>query len=145
MLQPTPPELLRTCQGKYMGWNKGGLHVADQQALSHSNHQGSVLIHSAEETAGRVVLIITWNRLHLRRSSISYHICQGPILFHESFLGSSPDCSMQPLAQDIGCLQPPFNCRFLLNDSCFTLEQSVWAISFTYTNWQDEQQLVHLI
>lgn len=27
--------------------------MADQQALSHSSHQGSLLIHSAEKTAGK--------------------------------------------------------------------------------------------
>lgn len=44
------------------------LCVTDQQALSLSNHQGSLLIHSDEETVGKVLLIIiTRNWLGLRR------------------------------------------------------------------------------
>lgn len=37
--------------------NKGWLCMADQQALSLSNHQGSLLIHSAEERVGKVFLL----------------------------------------------------------------------------------------
>lgn len=46
------------------------LSMTDQQALSLSNHQGSLLIHSDEETAEKVLLIIiTRNCLGLRRPS----------------------------------------------------------------------------
>ena len=52
------------------GLNKGRLCMTDQQALSFSNHQGSLLIQSDEETVGKVLLIIkTRNWLHLRRPS----------------------------------------------------------------------------
>lgn len=52
------------------GLNKGRLCMTDQQALSLSNHQGSLLIHSAEKTVGKVLfIIITRNWLRLRKPS----------------------------------------------------------------------------
>lgn len=38
--------------------NKGRLCMTDQEALSLSNHQGSLLIRSAEETVGKILLIV---------------------------------------------------------------------------------------
>lgn len=54
------------------------LHMTDQQALSLSNHQGSLLIHSDEETVGKVLLIKrTRNWLGLRRHSNLWDPSQG--------------------------------------------------------------------
>lgn len=39
------------------------LCMTDQQALSLSNHQGSLLIHSSEETVGKVLLIVINKKL----------------------------------------------------------------------------------
>lgn len=54
------------------------LCMTDQQALSLSNHQGSLLIHSDEETVEKVLLIIIIrNWLGLRRPSNLQDPCHG--------------------------------------------------------------------
>lgn len=62
--------IIQDLRRQIYGLNKGRLCTTDQQALSPSNHQGSLLIHSDEETVGKVLLITrTRNLLQLRRPS----------------------------------------------------------------------------